>query len=246
MAIQLLDGSYTNDRRLDRVKRVDIRSLSYPISTELPREAYYKPRGYTWRVGAHLNQFGEGACVGFDFSHEINARPKVHTVDNEFARQYYFDCQRDDPWEGGAYPGASPFYEGTSVLAGARVGQRRGYWDEYRWALSIDDVIATIGYFGPVCFGFDWYSGMMSTDDQGFIRPTGSWEGGHAILGFKSRLLRHRDGTVDYNRSWCGLWNSWGENWGLGGMCKLTYTDMMTLWPNADACIPVKRRKVAA
>lgn len=37
------------------------------------------------------------------------------------SRWHYWEMQRRDYWQGGAYPGASPHYEGTSADAGGQV-----------------------------------------------------------------------------------------------------------------------------
>ena len=122
--IVLKDGTTTQDPRLDRLVEFDEKSRSFPIRELLRAD---EPRSYTWSLPVYLDQGYEGACVGFSWSHELAARPvEVQGVTNETARQVYFEAQRIDEWEGGAYDGAIPFYEGTSVLAGAKALQAQG------------------------------------------------------------------------------------------------------------------------
>lgn len=199
----------------------DERSRHYPIRSELAR----KPRSYTWPLNVQLDQGSEGACVGFAWAHELAAWPARLPVTDEFARGIYRDAQRLDPW-----PGES--YDGTSVLAGAKAVQARGLLGEYRWAFGIDDVVATVGAFGPVVLGVPWLAGMADTDTDGFIHATGATVGGHAILAR----------GVNLRGEWVTLHNSWGPRWGRGGMCRISFGDLATLLArDGEACVPVLR-----
>lgn len=228
--ITLKDGSTTSDPRLTRIRQFDERSRAYPITAVISAT---KPRSYTWSCGKHLDQKSEGACVGFCFTHELIARPSVVTgVDEKFARDVYFESQKIDEWPGGAYPGAKPFYEGTSVLAGVKTVQKLGYIKEYRWAFGLDDLIMAVGYKGPAVIGVDWYEGMLDSDDQGFIRPTGEFVGGHCTL-VKG---------VNVTKRYFIIHNSWGDDWGVGGDCYITFEDMdYLLRSGGEACIPLSR-----
>ncbi len=234
MTTQLKGGYATADPRLDRIPFSDPRSLAtFPIRALLTSP----PRSYTFALGTTLNQGSEGACVGFGWGHELLCKPAVATgVDYRFARErIYWAAQRIDSWEGGAYPGGSPFYEGTSVLAGARVVQALGGMDEYRWAAGFDDFLAAIGY-SPAVLGLNWYEGMMNVDAKGFIHPTGAVVGGHCILcrGVNLRMRRFL------------LHNSWGAGWGVNGTCWISFLDMERLLAESgDACFPIRRHIMA-
>lgn len=129
--------------------------------------------------------------------------------------------------------GNSPQYEGTSVLAGAKVVQKElGLIKEYRWGFSLEDVLLALGYLGPVVLGLDWYAGMMQPGSDGFIRPTGSVVGGHCIV---ARGVNHRAKRVLVR-------NSWGPRWGADGDCYISFDDLGTLLSQGgDACIPSGR-----
>lgn len=210
-------------RTFDRLPSVDERNADYPLRT---LTATKRLRSYTWRCNTWLDQGSEGACVGFAWAHDLAARPQEKTnVDNQFARGVYRNAQQLDEW-----PGEN--YEGTSVLAGAKVCQSLGHFTEYRWATSFDDLIIGVGYFGPAVLGVNWYSGMFNTDHNGFIHPTGDILGGHAIL-------MH---AVHVPTRTAVLHNSWGQDWGRNGRAFIRFEDLnQLLVEDGEACIPVKR-----
>lgn len=218
----------TNDNHgLGRMEQFDDRSLNFPIMATLSVEQVTKPRSYTWNCATYLNQGSIGACVGFSWSHEIAAKPVVRPVSYESALKVYIEAQKIDEW-----PGEN--YEGTSVLAGAKIIKSLGYLDEYRWAFGVSELVLAVGYKGPAVLGIPWYDGMFTPDSEGIIRPTGRQVGGHAILAngvnIKKQLFR--------------LHNSWGWMWGKGGDCFISFDDMDHLLRNrGEACIPVKRGK---
>ncbi len=220
----LKGGHETQDPRLDRVPQFDERSRSFPIreliDTTVPKRRY-------WRLLERLDQGREGACVGFGWAHELNALPFRVKADNEDARSIYKMAQRVDEWPGEQY-------EGTSVLAGAKVVQERGHIGEYRWAFGIDDVLATLSHHGPVVIGVNWYRGMYNTGTEGFIVPSGDIMGGHCVA------LR---GVAKKRGRWYVVGrNSWGEGWGVRGDFALWASDLeRLLGESGDACVPVVR-----
>lgn len=230
----LKDGTITEDPRLDRLIQFDERSRQFRAADGLEEK---KKRGYTWRISKWLDQGQQGACVGFAFGHDAIARPvSIPNVSDDYAREkIYWRAQEIDAWDGGAYPGATPFYEGTSVLAGAKAAQGLGHFDRYEWAFSVDELILSVGYKGPAIIGVNWLVGMLNTDIDGFVRVAGDFYGGHA-LPVKS---------VNVKKGFFGLRNSWGREWGEDGDCKITFDDMAKLLSQqGEACIPVLRKKV--
>lgn len=212
-----------SDPRLDRIAHFDERSLDYPVRALVAERA---PRSYTWSCPLYLNQGSEGACVGFSIAHEIAARPVEATATNRLATDIYHRARELDDW-----PGED--YEGTSVLAGMKAAREMGYFSEYRWALSLDDLILAVGYKGPAVLGLNWYEGMLETDDQGYVHPDGDIAGGHAIL------CR----GVGVRQRYFYLHNSWGRSWGaIGGHCKISFEDLeRLLGEQGEACIPLGR-----
>lgn len=231
MSVILKNSVVTTDQKLDRVIHFDKRSRAYSIGDV---RASKKLRSYTWRCDEWFDQGSEGACVGFALGHELAARPaevRGLTYDS-LVENIYWEAQKSDPWEGGSYPDADPIYGGTSILAGVKQVKKLGYIDEYRWAFNIDDILYGIGHNGPAVFGLNWYSDMYTPDKNGFIKPTGSLVGGHAILG---RAVNVTDGYVT-------LRNSWGRSWGKDGDCYISFEDLeslMNMW--GECCFLMER-----
>jgi hypothetical protein len=213
------------NRTFDRLVNFDERSREYPIRTMIRSLA--KPRSYTWRCNVYLDQGNEGKCAGYAVSHEAAARPcEVKNVTNKVADAIYARAQKIDEWPGEAY-------SGTSVLAAMKAGQERGWYESYRWAFGLDDVVLTVGFKGPCVLGTKWYEGMSNPDKDGIVKPTGRVSGGHAYIirgvNVKARLFRIR--------------NSWGKAWGADGDCFISFADMdKLLKEDGEACVPIIRR----
>lgn len=214
------------ERKLDRRVQFDAKSRSFPIRTLLAPKA---PRSFTWSCYANLDQGQEGACVGFAWAQELAARPLVVANATErLAQGIYAEAKKLDEWEGEEY-------SGTSVLAGAKVLCQQGWMDEYRWAFGLDDLILAVGYKGPAVLGLNWYEGMFQPDPKGYIHPSGSLAGGHAILCRSVNVKQRR----------FMLHNSWGVGWGsYKGAAWISFEDMDRLLHEAgEACIPVRRTR---
>lgn len=229
---------------VDRLVQFDERSRNYPATAGI---ADYPFRSYTWSCGVYNDQGTEGACVGFAWTHELAARPKVIERDASFALQIYRRARQLDPW-----PGED--YSGTSVLAGVKAVQEvlnsegRPLIREYRWAFGIQDVCKVLGYRGPVVLGIAWHYDMYFPKSNHFITPTGEQVGGHAIVANGVRIVKKNTAlpatwdNVDLDKSWVRLHNSWGRDYGNGGDAYITVRDLDSLLKNdGEACIPTLR-----
>lgn len=214
----LKDGTQTECKQLDRIKQFDPKSRDFPLSALYTQRPL---RSYTWRCNQWLDQGTEGACVAFALGHELAARPAVvkNIQEKWLIEQVYWKAQQTDEWPGGSYPDASPFYEGTSVLAGVKVLHKLGFFKSYRWAFGLNDLLLGLGYNGPAVLGLNWYSGMTETDKDGFIHPTGRIVGGHAILAR----------AVNIKEEFVTLRNSWGKSWGKDGDCYIKFSALEKL-----------------
>jgi hypothetical protein len=230
--VEMRDGTTTRDARLNRLVQFDEKSRNFPVRALIDPAA--TPRSYTWTCGTHLDQGTEGACVGASMTHELCAKPTIIAgLDMKFAREkVYWEAQRTDEWAGGSYPGASPVYEGTSVLAGIKVLRTLGYVKEYRWAFGLNDLVLALGYTGPAVLGIPWYEGMFDVHGCGFIHVSGQVAGGHAIL----------CKGVNVKKKTLTLHNSWGSSWGTNGDCLISWSDMdRLLHEQGEAVIPTVR-----
>lgn len=234
--LSLRDGSETQDRRLDRIPAFDQRMLAFPIQDALNSDQS-KVITKKWETPGGtpvLDQGAEGACVGFGVTNELSYYPvAIPNLDATFAREsIYWVAQEADPWPGGSYPGASPRYEGTSVLYGVKAAADLGYYQEYRWARSERELALGVGYLGPSIIGVDWYEGMFKPAKDGYIRISGEKVGGHCCLVI----------GINAKSGYYTIHNSWGPSWGKNGTAKLSRKDMATLLnANGEACIVTRR-----
>lgn len=266
--ITLRDGSITTDPRLDRLIQFDERSRDFPVSAAPALEGVGDAiHSKSWALGPRLDQGQQGACALFAYTHDACAwpaivrfgvaraqgwRPIVPAAE-AFARERYWRAQQIDPWPGGSYPGASPFYEGTSMLAGAKAMQEAGYLGEYRWVFgNVDDLLRALIHIGPVLAGTWWKSGMWEPDPQGVIHCTGSNEGGHGYLIRGVVVPRNGVATVHYRNGrveeiktsvpLLRLPNSWGVDWGIDGECLVPVDEFDALRRDqGEVLVPVER-----
>lgn len=218
---------------LNRVVELDSRSKRFQISAL--HKPHQTPRSYTWECKLILNQKKTGSCVGNGIVHELAARPApVKELTEQYAKYLYWEAQKIDPWPGGAYPDASPYYSGTSVLSGIKVAKKLGWFDEYRCALTLDDLILGVGHNGPSLIGINWYEGMMKLDANGFAHPTGNKVGGHCgILN-----------AINIRKELFWFVNSWGINWGINGRCKISFKDIEKLFKNGEFWFFIRRHTI--
>lgn len=212
----------STDPRLGRLPDFDERSRAFPIMATIDATT---PRSYTWTCPIVLDQGAEGSCVGHAWAHEIAARPGTWNASSYLARLIYKEAQKIDPW-----PGES--YEGTSVLAGAKISTSLGHYREYRWAFGLQDLILALGYKGPAVLGINWYESMFNPSATGVLSVSGAVAGGHAILA----------NGVSVTKQLVRLHNSWGPNWGINGEAFISFANLARLLnEGGEACIPVTR-----
>ena len=211
----------------------------YPIRSVLIQKDIEKKR-VMWQEGTVLDQGSEGACVGFAWTGELLAHPEApdnqpeQALGNAVALDYYKRAKRIDQWPGEEY-------EGTSVLAGAKIMQEEGFIAGYRWCFGIEDVRDAVITTGPVVIGIPWKRGMYSTANNGLVQVTGTNVGGHAIVitGYDP-AFKVNNKTLEVFR-----WrNSWGTDYGINGSGYIKYADLESLLAvNGEACVPLVRTK---
>jgi len=103
----------------------------------------------------------------------------------------------------------------------------------YGWAFGEHQMAMGIGYKGPAVLGVNWTTGMFDTDVDGYIKPTGAIEGGHAIVCPK----------VSVSGDYYELHNSWGKGWGVNGRARMKRGAMAELLTaDGECCFPTIRR----
>jgi hypothetical protein len=226
------------DRKLDWKPRFDPASKHYGIRALLKNKIIIKKR-VMWKEGVVTDQGSEGACVGFAWMNELLATPvppkeqPSSDLANSLAVKYYREAKKIDEW-----PGED--YEGTSVLAGAKIIQSNGFIEQYRWCFSIKDVRDAVIAEGPVVIGVPWLSGMYETGPEGVVKVVGDHVGGHAITITGYDPSMQINGKAEEVFRWR---NSWGNEYGIDGSGYIKYNDLQYLLSqSAEACVPVGRK----
>ena len=242
----LRDLSEVEDPRCDRIVQFDPRSLSYSVIDAVPEnhlsweglEVISKVR--IKHKGNHLDQGREGACVGMGLTNAMRYEPIIGDLDKYNERfaieQVYWEAQKNDQFQGGEYPGASPRMGGTSVLEGVKQLKRLGLISGYRWAFTIEELLLGLGYFGVAVIGVPWYERMNYPEEDGRIRIGGRVVGGHcvALIGYNKNSERVR------------VAQSWGMDYGILGECYLMRDDLDCLLNQQGECVFLEKVKYHA
>lgn len=228
----------TTKRTFDWKPAFDERSKLYAIRPLLGTNPMRRAK--FWDEGTVLDQGSEGACVGFGWMAEILAAPQqpdyqpTEIFGNDLSRYFYREAQKIDEW-----PGED--YEGTSVLAGAKIMKEYGFISEYRWCFSVEDIIDAVINQGPVVIGIPWYDSMYETNTLGLTGVDGNKVGGHCITitGYDPSMVFGRQSLEVFK------WrNSWGTDYGINGSGYILVSDLRKLFEEGgEACIPIVRHK---
>lgn len=238
MTVLLRGGHVALDPRLDRLPSFDPLSYGYPVRGLLAEEVGdAKPplRSFTWQCRTWLNQGQEGACVWFSNGHRVASDPARREITDAECRQYYREAQRIDEF------GDTPPEEGTSVIAGVKIGVQHGYYESYWWGFGIDDTLRGIGYVAPGILGIYWLESMFDTRPSGLLEVHGRIAGGHAILARGVRLKAKLPGEGLKPIEVVRLRNSWGRDWGVDGDAYIRVEDLERLLKaDGECCFPVE------
>lgn len=214
------------DKGLGRIHAPDARDRRFAI--EPPRRLPSSlTRRYWYANGWWGDQGRTSQCVGYSWAHWLEDGPVTHaseTVPILSPSIIYTRARTVDEWSG-------EDYDGTSVRAGAKVLKELGYVSEYRWAFTLEALIAALLMDGPVVFGTNWYEGMFFPDASGRVNLDGELSGGHAYLlngiNVKARTIRAK--------------NSWGRSWGREGHFTLTFEQVeRLLGEEGEACLAIE------
>ena len=219
------------ERALGRLYAPDKRDSGYSVRLALAAPPIVTTR--FWRVGRPiLDQNGYPHCVAYAWKHWLIASP-LRQGHRLVERDVYNAAQLIDEW-----PGEN--YEGTSVRAGAKILQDKGYIGNYLWASSIEDIKQWLLTTGPVVIGTNWYAGMSQPylskrgESYGYwLKPEGALQGGHAYILNGYSLIR---------RAFRGL-NSWGLAWAEEGKFWIAEEHLEQLIrEQGEACTATERK----
>ncbi len=174
-----------------------------------------------WRAPPALDQGQTSSCVGHGVHQLLKCSPIRNVKNIPDPYWIYHEAQLIDE-----YPGEDPEILGTSLRAGIKVIQRRGYVQSYKWAFDLRSACNHVLTTGPLLLGLGWRTGMFKTDRDGLIRPTGRLEGGHCILMTGVNMVEK---LADGRRGAATILNHWGQDWGNKGRAKIALDDLKWL-----------------
>jgi hypothetical protein len=209
----------------------DIRDRLYePTLRPLPSEML-PPKNLTI-----LDQGQEGACTGFALAAAIHRLLKVNPDTTDGRRRVspqmlYTMARRHDEWPGEDYEGSSlrgalrGFYncgvcsetlwgikQQDVTLASARDARTTTLGAYYRLRPNLSDYHAAINETGVIYVSASVHEGWENPAG-GKIKPGGEETGGHAFV------------IVGYTDAGFWIQNSWGKDWGKGGLALWEYCD---------------------
>ena len=181
-----------------------------------------------WTVPRILNQGSTNMCVayawlGFFADSPMPQRPIPFYPPKKLYRKA---LELDE------YPGEDDL--GTSVRGGAKAAIALGQKIEYRWAQTIEEVIATVLEIGPMVVGTIWLPSMMNPKGTGPMKidhKVKTFPGAHAYV---LSGVNTKDGVFR-------LQNSWGTAWANKGQAIITIDDFAKLNKYGyEACIAME------
>lgn len=219
------------------LQATDLRDHAHLARAALPLRRAPIARRH-WSPGPVLDQGENPYCVGFAWRNLLDAGPVKNPQGvGPAAEAIYHAAQDVDEW-----PGPPPAYEGTSVRAGAKVLQGTGLVPQYLWAFDLATAVQWVLRKGPCVFGTIWPDSMMDPDPAGFLKVEGSYvdAGGHAycVCGADTKG-KCPDGTTGYFE----MFQSWGPNWGKGGLAKIPFSAAeILIHEGGEVCMPSEVR----
>lgn len=219
------------ERVLDWKPKPDPQSMRFllgPAGPDSPCTNLHAYKSIRRFKNVWLDQGSEGACTGFGEETVRALTPFPKATDNEHARSVYHEARIQDEWPGEAY-------EGSSVNGAMKAARKFSFILRWYWATTMEQAKHGLSHHGAGELGIWWYTGMFNTDSDGFVRPSGKQEGGHALA-----LAGYQpfNGGVRYR-----LENSWGQDWGDDGGCWIWEQDLQQLLnDNGELAFPAKDR----
>lgn len=200
-----------------RVPHFDPRNNDYRIRA-LAAPAPIAITSRYWNASAlWLDQGNTSACTAYSLLHYMADGPVTHRGANPLAAAdaVYRLIQSIDRAEGRDYGEDG----GGTMLAQSKAAVSVGWYGEYRWGYTLDELVRAVLTVGPVLMGTNWYQGQMDTDSAGRVHVTGSVVGGHAWV----------INGVNTLKETARLKNSWSRDWGVNGHATISFRDLNRL-----------------
>jgi hypothetical protein len=217
------------DNWFGRVYKEDERDLQFTVSSITDKLSNMPDISQQewWSDGWKGNQGNTPLCVSYAWSHWFEDGPVIQDSIIGRPKPVYNTKELYDAFR--EFDGLDGDYAGTTVRAGAKVFQKLGIVSEYRWALTLEDVINAVTYIGPMVAGTRWTERMNDpTSKQFIIKPGGKTIGGHAYL----------INGVDTDKELFRIKNSWGTSWGNAGQAYIRFSDFeRLLHDQGEACV---------
>jgi hypothetical protein len=241
----------TSGPRLGRKKAADPRDRGY-LAKDRVAGVEHKTTGFTeglpalyryHKRGAQLDQGNTSRCTVFAMAQLVQSgpimqdilkvipKPGSYTNLDPLLTDLYTEAQRNDEW-----PGEEPTYYGTSGRAAAKAFQNLGFFGNYYWLTSVEEVARYIILYGPVPVGTDWFEGMDTPDHGGYLRPTGNWRGGHEYL---------YDG-VNIELEELRMRQSWGDDPSTYKWAKVKFEDAAYLFSQGGDALAIPEIRLPA
>lgn len=215
---------------LGRIVIKDENDSKFPMKSLLPKELSTRNSRHWSSNGWWGNQEQTSQCVGYSWAHWLEDGPVTQKGKAPIVKplDIYTEAQKIDEWVGESY-------DGTSVRAGAKVLQDKGFIESYVWAWDVPTIVQAVLEKGPVVVGTEWTYDMFNPDiDTGIITATGNAAGGHAYL----------INGVNVKRKFFRIKNSWGRAWGNRGHAYISFDDMaMLMSKQGEACLAIEVKK---
>lgn len=179
-----------------------------------------------WFPWMPLDQGSTGTCVPHCVRHQLMCWPTVQVTAEGMPSVLEISKAT---WQHDAFPendseisdDLSTYQYGTSVRDGMQTLKDMGFFGEFVWPQTVDEVIDWLMIYGSLPTGFTWRGDMFRQDGRGFIHNTGSVEGGHATLTI---------GWIEELKAFVQL-TSWGRSWikgyGIAYLSMSDYGDLM-------------------
>jgi len=216
-----------------RVYKEDKRDLDFKIDEILTTiDMPDISEKFWWADGWTGNQGATSHCVSYSWSHWFEDGPVIQDAIIGRQKPVYDTTILYNTFR--KYDGIEGNYDGTTVRAGAKTFQKLGIINEYRWAQTIEDVINTLLYLGPMVVGTKWTEGMNNPSSaQHIIRPSGRASGGHAYL----------LNGINMEKELFRIKNSWGSTWGYRSAAYIRFSDFEKLLKDrGEACVAFENK----